>query len=74
VTGFGAFRLCAFQAQQALSTSLRQGLPEALDLMVSGLRAGHSLIAAMGLVGGKCPTRWGRIQEPALKSRTTALK
>ena len=28
----------------------QQGLPEALDLMVSALRAGHSLIAAMGLV------------------------
>jgi tight adherence protein B len=27
-----------------------EGLPEALDLMVSALRAGHSLIAAMGLV------------------------
>lgn len=26
------------------------GLPEALDMMVSALRAGHSLIAAMGLV------------------------
>jgi len=33
----------------------RQGLPEALDLMVSGLRAGHSLIAAMGLVARECP-------------------
>ena len=32
-----------------------QNLPEALDLMVSGLRAGHSLIAAMGLVGRECP-------------------
>jgi len=31
------------------------GLPEALDLMVSGLRAGHSLIGAMGLVGRECP-------------------
>ena len=31
-----------------------EGLPEALDLMVSGLRAGHSLIAAMGLVGREC--------------------
>ena len=31
-----------------------QGLPEALDLMVSALRAGHSLIAAMGLVGREC--------------------
>jgi tight adherence protein B len=31
-----------------------QGLPEALDLMVSALRAGHSLIAAMGLVSREC--------------------
>ena len=31
-----------------------QGLPEALDLMVSGLRAGHSLIAAIGLVAREC--------------------
>jgi tight adherence protein B len=31
------------------------GLPEALDLMVSALRAGHSLIAAMGLVSRECP-------------------
>jgi len=33
----------------------QQGLPEALDLMVSGLRAGNSLIAAMGLVARECP-------------------
>jgi tight adherence protein B len=32
-----------------------QGLPEALDLMVSALRAGHSLIAAMGLVARESP-------------------
>jgi tight adherence protein B len=31
-----------------------EGLPEALDLMVSALRAGHSLIAAMGLVSREC--------------------
>ena len=31
------------------------GLPEALDLMVSALRAGHSLIAAMGLVAREAP-------------------
>jgi tight adherence protein B len=31
------------------------GLPEALDLMVSALRAGHSLIAAMGLCARECP-------------------
>lgn len=29
-------------------------LPEALDLMVSAMRAGHSLIAAMGLVAREC--------------------
>jgi tight adherence protein B len=32
-----------------------QIFPEAIDLMVSGLRAGHSLIAAMGLVARECP-------------------
>ena len=32
-----------------------KGLPEALDLMVSGLRAGHSLLAAMALVARECP-------------------
>ena len=31
-----------------------EGLPESLDLMVSALRAGHSLIAAMGLVSREC--------------------
>ncbi|HEX4031107.1 MAG TPA: type II secretion system F family protein [Terracidiphilus sp.] len=33
----------------------QEGLPEALDLMVSALKAGHSLIAAMGLVARECP-------------------
>jgi tight adherence protein B len=32
----------------------QEGLPEALDLMVSALRAGHSLIAAMGTVAREC--------------------
>jgi len=32
-----------------------QGLPEALDLIVSALRAGHALNAAMGLVSRECP-------------------
>lgn len=31
-----------------------KGLPEALDLMVSALRAGHSLNAALGLVSREC--------------------
>jgi len=30
------------------------GLPESLDMMVSALRAGHSLIAAMGLMAREC--------------------
>ena len=34
-------------------------LPEAIDLMVNGLRAGHSLIAAMGLVARECPNPVG---------------
>jgi tight adherence protein B len=34
--------------------SFQAGLPPALDLMVSALRAGHSLIAAMGLVAREC--------------------
>ena len=32
----------------------QEGLPEALDLMVNALRAGHSLIAAIGLVSREC--------------------
>ncbi len=32
-----------------------QELPEALDLMVSALRAGHSLVAALGLVARESP-------------------
>jgi tight adherence protein B len=32
-----------------------QGLPEALDLMVSALRAGHSLVAALRLVAHESP-------------------
>jgi len=32
-----------------------QGLPEALDMMVSGLRVGQSLNAAFGMVGRECP-------------------
>lgn len=35
-------------------SSFLQGLPEALDLMVGAVRAGHSLIAAMGMVGREC--------------------
>jgi len=42
-----------FKRNRRLGRFLK-GLPEALDLMVSALRAGHSLIAAMGLVSREC--------------------
>jgi len=32
----------------------QQGMPEALDLMVSALRAGHSLVASIGSVAREC--------------------
>ncbi len=35
--------------------AFEQGLPEALDLMVSALRAGHSLVAALRLVAQESP-------------------
>ena len=38
----------------------QEGLPEALDLMVNALRAGHSLIAAMGSVARECADPIGR--------------
>lgn len=34
--------------------AFEKGLPESLDLMVSGLRAGHSLLAAIALVSKEC--------------------
>jgi tight adherence protein B len=37
----------------------QQGLPESLDLMVSALRAGHSLVAAIGSVARECPDPLG---------------
>lgn len=52
--GLAPFGLVLFKRNQRFG-KFEQGLPEALDLMVSGLRAGHSLIAAMGLVGRECP-------------------
>jgi tight adherence protein B len=32
-----------------------EGLPSALELMVNGLRSGHSLVASLGLVGREAP-------------------
>jgi tight adherence protein B len=34
---------------------LKERLPEALDLMVSAIRAGHSFSSAMGMVAKECP-------------------
>jgi tight adherence protein B len=42
-----------FQKRRQRFNKFEQELPEALDLMVSALRAGHSLIAALGLVASE---------------------
>jgi tight adherence protein B len=54
VTGSLPFGVVFFKRGKRFG-SFQEGLPEALDLMVSALRAGHSLIAAMGLVSRECP-------------------
>jgi tight adherence protein B len=50
---FAPFAWVLFKRKRRFS-AFEKGLPEALDLMVSGLRAGHSLIAAMALVAREC--------------------
>jgi tight adherence protein B len=52
--GFAPYGFVLFKRSHRFA-EFEKGLPEALDLMVSGLRAGHSLIAAMALVGRECP-------------------
>ena len=54
VCGLLPFGWVVFKRSRRFS-AFEKNLPEALDLMVSGLRAGHSLIAAMGLVGREQP-------------------
>ena len=44
----------AFYRRSKRFNAFQEGLPEALDLIVNALRAGHSLIAAMGLVAREC--------------------
>lgn len=41
-------------------TKFEEGLPPAIDLMVSGLRGGHSLVSAIGLVAREAPDPVGR--------------
>ena len=42
------------QKRKRRMNKFEQGLPEAIDLIVSALRVGHSLNAAMGLVSREC--------------------
>jgi tight adherence protein B len=54
VLGIAPFGFVMFKRKRRFF-QFEKALPEALDLMVSGLRAGHSLIAAMALVARECP-------------------
>jgi tight adherence protein B len=54
LTGFGPLMYVLHKRTQRFDR-FEQGLPEALDLIVSGLRAGHSLIAALRLVAQESP-------------------
>jgi tight adherence protein B len=51
--GFAPFLWVLHKRNKRLAT-FQEALPEALDLMVSALRAGHSLIAAMGMAAREC--------------------
>ncbi len=53
VMGMMPFGWVMFKRSRRFS-AFEKTLPEALDLMVSGLRAGHSLLAAMALVAKEC--------------------
>jgi tight adherence protein B len=44
-----------FQKRKRRMNKFEEGIPEALELIVSALRVGHSLNAAMGLVSRECP-------------------
>jgi len=54
VFGFVPIGYVLFKRRRRFA-QFEKGLPEALGLMVSGLRAGHSLVAAMALVARECP-------------------
>jgi tight adherence protein B len=53
VTGAGPI-IFVFQKRKRRLGKFEQGIPEALELIVSALRVGHSLNAAMGLVSREC--------------------
>ena len=52
--GFMPIAIAMFKRSKRFG-KFEKGLPGALDMMVSALRAGHSLIAAMGLVARESP-------------------
>jgi tight adherence protein B len=54
VAGMMPFAFVYFKRQKRIE-KFEQGLPVALDLMVSALRVGHSFTAAMGVVTRECP-------------------
>jgi len=54
VLGAAPFLILRFQKQRRLREFSRH-LPEAIDLMSRALRAGHSLTAAIEIVGEECP-------------------
>jgi tight adherence protein B len=51
--GFAPLLFVLFKRSKRLDL-FQKGMPEALDLMVSALRAGHSLVAAIGSVAREC--------------------
>jgi len=52
--GFGPIGYVIFKRNKRMS-KFEEGLPEALDLICSALRVGHSLNSALGLVTRECP-------------------
>jgi tight adherence protein B len=56
--GFTPF-LWVFRKRSRRFHRFEEQLPEAMDLMVSALRAGHSLVAAIGFVAKECGTPVG---------------
>ncbi len=53
VTGMGPVGW-VYQKRKMRMSKFEEGIPEALELIVSALRVGHSLNAAMGLVSREC--------------------
>jgi tight adherence protein B len=63
-----------FQKRRKRFNAFEQGLPEALDLMVSALRAGHSLIAAIRLVALESPNPIGAEFRICFEEQTYGLE